>query len=375
MKTFKKIIAGMSAMAVITSLAACSKTDTPDTVTQTAATAPTPAYTEPVVTYTETATTPVVTEPAEDLTSIPTLDVLAENINSTLASMTGFEMTSNVKGFVPDEDFFSNSEGDMVEHSFTLSTATDVTHLVSSTRDLNTNEETKYEEYQSLSDNIVTTLTQFDGKWVDNTPKEMFRYNMLTKSYASLPLIGVFADSSAAVVEAYGTNNEITRSENGDYVITVHDWRMDNFDSEFGQHGFCGLFRSSSIGDILANTSLDSKKGDCIYTFDKTFKPVSISFDIYNTDNYNADFYGLDLHGEVKFSKWNAINDIYLPKVSSAVVSTDNTATETATTTATVTSETQGVETTATQTAAPETQNTETDANAIPAPVTTAATT
>ena len=45
------------------------------------------------------------------------------------------------------------------------------------------------------------------------------------------------------------------------------------------------MFRSTQVHDILANSSLDAKDGDCIYVFDESYTPVSISFDIYNPNS------------------------------------------------------------------------------------------
>lgn len=316
MKTPSKIAAIITALTAVTSLTACKdKVETEEE--QTAQTSVvTETYYESPVEQSFSETEPVETEPEIDMTTVPSIEALSENVYNTLGEMTGFEMSLNIKGFIPDDDYFSSSNGKMIDHSFTLSATTDMTHLVSETTDLNTGESSTYEEYQTLSDNIVTTITPYNNKWVDNTPKEMIRYDMMTKSYTSLPLIGIFANNISGVANEF-SDYDIERSEEGDYILTVKSWTMENYESDFGQHALSGLYRSTTITDILANTSLDYKDGDCIYTFDKNYIPVSISFDIMNPNNYNADLYGLDVHGEVKFAKWNNINDIYLPKISS----------------------------------------------------------
>lgn len=324
MKKFKKSIAAIAAIALTLSMTACNKEQQPVANTQPAANTQLttmPPATEPTI------TTP--TEPPEDLTSVPNLDVFSKDVYNSLINMTGFEMTCTTKGFIPNENYFTTNEGRMIEHSFTLTANNAKTHLASSTKDLNTGETTTYEEYQVLEDGIVTTFTQYDNKWVDNTPKDFIRYSMLAKSYASLPIFGIFADSETAGFDTFSNCSSLARGENGEYIFTVKGWDIVNYESDFGKHGFSGLFRSSSMGDVLANTTLDSKNGDCVYTFDKNLIPISISFDIFNTDNYNAEFYGLDLHGEVKFSKWNAINDIALPKISSAETEADTSVPET----------------------------------------------
>lgn len=316
MKNVKMLYAITMSFLICTGLAACGKESVPDeTQTQTSfvgseITAPPQASVSADI---ESDTDE--TEPDVDMETVPSLEALTENVYTTLNEQTGFEMAFSIKGFVPDEHYFTNNQGDMIEHTFTLTAMTDALHLITNTKDLNTNNTSSYEEYQTLSDNIVTTLTQDNYRWVDNTPKEMIRYDMMTKAYTSLPLIGIFSNTATGAVDEFNTCSEITRDDEGNYILTIHNWDIANYDSDFGQHGFSGLFRSTTIHDILANSSLMDKDGDCIYVFDKNYRPVSISFDIYNPNNYNADFYGIDLHGEVRFSKWNAIASIYLPKI------------------------------------------------------------
>lgn len=320
MKTVTKSSILAMSLAVLTTLTGCGNSQEPPDTTQ-------PIETQPAVTTLPLMTAPATTtepDPKEDPEYVPDMAEFTENVFDNLAEMTSFEMNYNIKGFIPGSTYMSDNSGDMIEHNFTLTTTTTSLHLISNTKNLNTNEKSEYEEYQVLEDNIVTTLTKSQsGKWSDVTPKDMIRYDMMTKSFTSLPLIGIFANSPTDANDAFANCSEIERDENGNYIVTIKDWDIPNYNSEFGMHGFSGLFRSTQIHDILANSSLEAKDGDCIYVFDKNFTPVSISFDIYNPNNYNADYYGLDLHGDVKFTKWNEINEIYLPKVNSPVNETE----------------------------------------------------
>lgn len=343
MKTLKKITAAAIAAAVAVSLAACGENNEP--VTESSAvtdfspdfSAATTLNADVTADTEATTETTEVTEPEEDLTIIPDQYEFLTSVNEKLNAAESFEMTCSVKGYVPDS---STEIGKMIEHNFTYTVMPDVTHLESSSKDLNVDgSDSKYEEYQTLADNIVTTLTKDGGNWVNNTPKEMIRYNMTKKAVYSVALMGILADDAQIASDTF-INADITRDEHGNYIFTINNWGdLEFYTDSFQFHGFSGLIRSPEMKDYLYDLSLLNLDGGAVYVFDKDFNLTSITFDIVAHDsNY-------DIHGELNFAKWNKIGNINTPRLTKA--SDNETVTETSQTneTATVSETTDNTET------------------------------
>lgn len=314
MKAIKKVIAAGLAATFAVSLAACSKNNEP-TVTETPAAGImddyNPAATlSPNVTAATTISTEItteITEPEEDLTAIPDSYEFLTSVGETLNAAKSFEMTCSVKGYVPDK---STDIGKMIEHHFTYTVIPDVSHLESSSKDLNVEgSDSEYEEYQTLADNVVTTLTKQGSNWTDNTPKEMIRYDMTKKAVYSVALVGILAENSQIASDTF-VNADITRDEHGNYIFTVNNWgNLEFYTDSFQYHGFAGLIRSPDMKDYLYDLSLLNLDGGVKYVFDKNFNLTSITFDIVaHESNY-------DIHGELNFSKWNKIGNINTPRV------------------------------------------------------------
>ena len=316
MKTIKKIIAAGLAATFAVSLAACSKDDEP-VVTNSAdtgimadyehAATLSPDITAATELTTEAEAESETTEPKEDLTVIPDPYEFLTTVGEALNTAQSFEMTCSVKGYVPDT---SSDIGKMIEHHFTYTVIPDVTHLESNSKDLNVEgSDSEYEEYQTLADNIVTTLTKHGNGWTDNTPKEMIRYDMTKKAIYSVALVGVLAENSQIASDTF-INAEITRDELGNYIFTINNWGdLEFYTDSFQYHGFAGLIRSPEMKDYLYDLSLLNLYVCVKYVFDKNFNLKSIVFDIVaHESNY-------DIHSELYFSKWNKIGNINTPRV------------------------------------------------------------
>lgn len=333
MKSIKKILTTMLAVACTASLAACGADD--DTTTP-ATNAPmnNGNYSAPVTTkeefYTqtsvqatdsfadtdatmlsdisETAEITEETEITEDLTFIPNTMDFMSSVSDTLNAAESFEMTCNIKGYVPDK---SSDIGKLIEHEFVYTVKTNTTHLKSSSRDLNIDDsDTSYEEYQTLADNIVTTLTPYDKIWVDNTPKEIIRYNMAKKALNSVALVSILTGDSQLTSDTF-INAELTRNETGDFILTVKNWSdVQPYTDDFTYHTFSGMIRSPEMKDYLFDLGIQNSDGGISYTFDKDYNLKGIVFDVLNHgENY-------DIHGEISFTKWNSVNNITIPRVS-----------------------------------------------------------
>lgn len=337
MKNFKNITAAaMAATLMAGTLAGCSNNTQQPAVSETTPiqttttqvfTSENAVFTEPPVTE-ETTESTVETEPAEDLTYIPERSEFFDNVYKNLNAATSFRMVCNVKGKIPSK---TSNMGSMIDHKFTYTVANNKSHLESSYVDLNTDDKAvDYEEYQILEDNIVTTLTQYGDDWVDNTPKEMIRTNMMLKALNTTPLLGILANDVIIADETF-PNGEITRDEHGNYIFTDKAFEYLNPQStEFREHLFSGLIRTPAIDDCLCDIAIDETDSGIVYTFDKDYNLTNMSFDIIvrQTDGY-------DLHCDIKLDRWNDIPGVNTPSVSkikpkSETDVSDNAETETA---------------------------------------------
>lgn len=324
-KTIARIAACMTAMTLTASLfAGCdSNASEPDVsasqadegytnVVTTTAAEPVNAddvFTSEAGAVTEETTTE--TEPVEE--PVPEKEELLNSVWTQLNSAESFRMNCNVKGKVPSE---TSDMGMLIDQSFTYTVSGDVTHLESKYTNLDSNDPAvEYEEYQVLNDSIVTTLTKHGNDWVDNTPKEMIRTNMMLKALNTAPLVGILANDANTATESLIRGN-IYRNDAGDYVFD--NIKMDQivcYSDDFRDHMLAGFIRTPAIEDYLYNVSpgSDMYKSGCAlaYTFDKDYNLKSIAFDaIVNKTN------GYDVHCEVTFDSWNTVPPIVPPSAS-----------------------------------------------------------
>lgn len=323
MKNLRNIAAiAMAATLATGTLAGCSNNNAQPTTSDVTPVQTTAAvFTSEAVTFTEPVTeatteTETVTEPAEDLTSIPDRSEFLGNVFDNLNSATSFRMVCNVKGKIPSN---SSDMGSMIDHQFTYTVANNKSHLESSYVDLNTDEKAvTYEEYQILEDNIVTTLTQHGNDWVDNTPKEMIRTNMMLKALNTTPLLGILANDVVIASETF-PYGEISRDENGNYLFTDKAFEyLCPQTPEFREHLFSGLIRTPAIDDCLSDIANGETDSGIVYTFDKNFNLISMSFDIIVRQTN-----GYDLHCDIKFDRWNDIPGVNTPSVSKITTETE----------------------------------------------------
>ena len=297
-----RCVAAIMAITLTLGLTACTDSDGTQ-AQQTGTAAPTTSVTAPPPTETEATVT------TEDLTSIPDKLSLFNSIYDTMNAAESFEMTCNIKGNIPDND---TGISKMIEHEYIYTVAGDNTWLQSTYRNLNDNSGViSYEEYQTLSDSIVTTITRYDNIWIDSTPKEMLRYSMITKALNSTGLISVLAGSSDEAYDMF-IDSDVTRDDEGNYIITLNNWSdMALYSDSYIYHLYSGLIRTPAIEDTLYDVQTQNVSGGLIYTVDKNFNLVNVSFDIIVTSTSNN---GYDLHGEIDFDKWNEIRNINVPK-------------------------------------------------------------
>lgn len=316
----KKITSAILALLLAASMTACGEkaVDTMEEVTAQTTAAETEKATEVVTTEdkqeeTEAATeaeTTTETEPVEE--PVPTRTELLNSVWTQLNSAESFRMNCNVKGKVPSE---TSDMGMLIDQSFTYTVSGDVTHLESKYTNLDSNDPAvEYEEYQILNDSIVTTLTKHGSDWVDNTPKEMIRTNMMLKALNTAPLLGLLANDASMADNALGYG-KVSRDDNGDYVLdNIELQYIVCYSDDFRDHMLAGFIRTPAIEDYLYNVSpgSDMYRSGCklIYTFDKDYNLKSIAFDaIVNKTN------GYDVHCEITFDSWNDISEIKVPEV------------------------------------------------------------
>ena len=341
MKSVKKALSIMLAAACAASLAACGANDeaaTTGSANINDSNAYVPAATEEEF-YTQTSvqatdmiadtvilddTDETITETSaeveEDLTDIPDIMDFMTSVSDTLNAAESFEMSCNIKGYVPDK---SSDIGKLIEHEFVYTVKTNITHLKSDSRDLNiNNSDTSYEEYQTLADNIVTTLTPYDKTWVDNTPKEIIRYNMVKKAINSVALVSVLAGDSEVTSDVF-IDAELTRDEKGNFILTVTNWSdIQPYTDDFTYHTFSGMIRTPDMKDYLYDLGIQNCDGGVSYTFDKNYNLTGIVFDVLNhSESY-------DIHAEVGFTKWNGIGNITLPRITKIEDSSNDTETD-----------------------------------------------
>ncbi len=317
----KKITSAILALLLAASMTACGEkaVDTMEEVTAQTTAAETEKATEAVTTEdkqeeteAETATeeTTAETEPVEE--PVPEKAELLNSVWTQLNSAESFRMNCNVKGKVPSE---TSDMGMLIDQSFTYTVSGDVTHLESKYTNLDSNDPAvEYEEYQVLNDSIVTTLTKHGNDWVDNTPKEMIRTNMMLKALNTAPLVGILANDANTATESLIRGN-IYRNDNGDYVFD--NIKMEDivcYSDDFYKHMLAGFIRTPAVEDYLYNVcpGNDMYHSGCklAYTFDKDYNLKSIAFDaIVNKTN------GYDVHCEVTFDSWNDISEIKVPEV------------------------------------------------------------
>lgn len=317
----KKITSAILALLLAASMTACGEkaVDTMEEVTAQTTAAETEKATEAVTTEdkqedteAETATeeTTAETEPVEE--PVPEKAELLNSVWTQLNSAESFRMNCNVKGKVPSE---TSDMGMLIDQSFTYTVSGDVTHLESKYTNLDSNDPAvEYEEYQVLNDSIVTTLTKHGSDWVDNTPKEMIRTNMMLKALNTTPLLGLLVNDASMADNAlrYG---EVSRNDNGDYILdNIELQYIVCYSDDFRDHMLAGFIRTPAVEDYLYNVSpgSDMYNSGCklAYTFDKDYNLKSIAFDaIVNKTN------GYDVHCEVTFDSWNDISEIKVPEV------------------------------------------------------------
>lgn len=318
-KTFFKLTACMTTAALAaTLLAACGNTDVPEdtaTAAQTEA-----AYTnavattaEPVDEFTSAVTSETEateTEPVE--VPVPTRAELLNSVYDNLNAAKSFRMTCNVKGKVPSE---TSDSGMMIDHTFTYTVSDNKTYLESEFENLDTKDAVvKYSEYQSLDDNIITTLTKHGNDWVDNTPKEMIRSSMMLKALNTTPLLGLLANDATVASDSL-TYGVVSRTENGDYVLDGMELcRIACYSEDLCYHMLAGLIRTPELKDVLYDVSQSDTRdtgSSLVYTFDKDYNLKSMAFDaIVRQQN------GYDVHCEINFDSWNSVPPIVLPAVS-----------------------------------------------------------
>ncbi len=316
----KKITSAILALLLAASMTACGEkaVDTMEEVTAQTTAAETEKATEAVTTEdkqeeTEAATeaeTTTETEPVEE--PVPTRTELLNSVWTQLNSAESFRMNCNVKGKVPSE---TSDMGMLIDQSFTYTVSGDVTHLESKYTNLDSNDPAvEYEEYQVLNDSIVTTLTKHGNDWVDNTPKEMIRTNMMLKALNTAPLLGLLANDASMADNALGYG-EVSRNDNGDYVLdNIELQYIVCYSDDFRDHMLAGFIRTPVVEDYLYNVSpgSDMYRSGCklIYTFDKDYNLKSMAFDaIVNKTN------GYDVHCEITFDSWNDVSEIKVPEV------------------------------------------------------------
>lgn len=262
------------------------------------------------------------TEPVEE--PVPEKAELLNSVWTQLNSAESFRMNCNVKGKVPSE---TSDMGMLIDQSFTYTVSGDVTHLESKYTNLDSNDPAvEYEEYQILNDSIVTTLTKHGDDWVDNTPKEMIRTNMMLKALNTAPLVGILANDANTATESLIRGN-IYRNDNDDYVFD--DIKMDKivcYSDDFYKHMLAGFIRTPAVEDYLYNVcpGNDMHNSGCTlaYTFDKDYNLKSIVFDaIVNETN------GYDVHCEITFDSWNTVPPI-VPPFASKIETTEAAETE-----------------------------------------------
>ncbi len=318
----KKITSAILALLLAASMTACGEkaVDTMEEVTAQTTAAETEKATEAVTTEdkqeeteaeaaTEAETT-TETEPVEE--PVPEKAELLNSVWTRLNSAESFRMNCNVKGKVPSE---TSDMGMLIDQSFTYTVSGDVTHLESKYTNLDSNDPAvEYEEYQVLNDSIVTTLTKHGNDWVDNTPKEMIRTNMMLKALNTAPLIGILANDANTATESLIRGN-IYRNDNGDYVFdNIELQYIVCYSDDFYKHMLAGFIRTPAVEDYLYNVcpGNDMYNSGCklAYTFDKDYNLKSIAFDaIVNKTN------GYDVHCEVTFDSWNDVPEIKVPEV------------------------------------------------------------
>lgn len=329
----KRIISIALAATLALSLTACSGSGTNNpTTTETSdiASASVPAQEQTSASFSEPAETIAsettvseteTTEPAE--TPVPSLDeaglLIFENLNNAKSVV----IDCNLKG-----KLYTKTGDAMVNQSFTYSVADNMTHLMSSFEDLNTNDPAvKYEEYQQLKDNIITTYVKKQGAWDNSLPKDMIRCSMMANVLSTMPLINLFA-TNADHVTTILNNPSLERTETNDYIITQTG--IENLQGNvdyiaMNEHPFAGLIRTPAIEDSLYDLTYTYVNNcNIIYTFDNNFNLKTIVFDIIVKEQTPC-----DLHCELNFSKWNAVSPIIPPTVAAASIETTEDSAET----------------------------------------------
>ena len=318
----KKITSAILALLLAASMTACGEkaVGTMEEVTAQTTAAETEKATEAVTTEdkqeeteAETATeaeTTTETEPVEE--PVPSCTELLNSVWTQLNSAESFRMNCNVKGKVSSE---TSDMGMLIDQSFTYTVSGDVTHLESKYTNLDSNDPAvEYEEYQVLNDSIVTTLTKHGNDWVDNTPKEMIRTNMMLKALNTTPLLGLLANDASVAGNTLGYYGKVSRNDNGDYVLDnlLHE-NIPCYSDDLSRHMFAGLLRTPAIEDSLYDVSQTDTRNtgsNIVYTFDKDYNLKSMVFDvIVNRQN------GYDVHCEITFDSWNDVPEIKVPEV------------------------------------------------------------
>lgn len=315
----KKITSAILALLLAASMTACGEkaSDSAEETTAQTAAAETTAATEAVTevekqeeTEAETEETTVEeTEPVE--VPVPTRAELLNAVFDNLNAAKSFRMTCNVKGKVPSE---TSDSGMMINHNFTYTVSDNKTYLESEFENLDNNDGiVKYSEYQSLDDNIITTLTKNGDDWVNNTPKEMIRTSMMIKALNTTPLLGLIANDAAVANDSLGYG-KVSRTENGDYVLdNIELCYIACYSQDLCYHMLAGLIRTPALKDVLYDISQSDTRdtgSSIVYTFDKDYNLKSMVFDaIVRKQN------GYDVHCEITFDSWNEVPEIEVPTV------------------------------------------------------------
>lgn len=326
MKNINKIVRVITALAVAMSFAGCSNstagqgdasqsfnvtasddgTSVPIDDASIASTAEAVTTDSPSLSDDESSADPALeTEYAPVLSNGETLKAVA----ATIDSATGFLMTCRIKGSIPD----SKSKPLLIEHEYTYAVTKDTTYLKSSYQDLNNDAQpVTYEEYRTVEDNILSTITKNGDEWVCNASKEMQRNDMLNDTVSSIALLRFFDTRYTFKNTDTVSLVPITRCEDGSIMMTFPVWsKWVTSDEELRAHPFAGLIRFPERTGELHNVTLESANGNVAYTLNADYSLKAIDADIVSDNGY-------DLHVTIRFSDWNNVLPIIVPPYTSA---------------------------------------------------------
>jgi hypothetical protein len=254
---------------------------------------------------------------------------LSENVKALMDNAEAFKMDCTVIGIVPTNGATMSR---LINHTYAYDITQEATHLTSSVQDSNNpDNNSKYDEYQTFEDSVITTYTvNAEGYWCDDVPKIFSRDNMVKTTVNGIGFLEAFADPETFA------NAEITKDENGLYNMTCEWYKLniEDDDNISGYNLYGGLIRALDIDDSLLGMDPYDMNGSITYVFDSDLYPISISADITSLRAPDK----CDMHVDMRFKNWNNVRRISVPYLhSSAIPATTTVATAPAVTEAPVT--------------------------------------